>query len=406
MMCRRFSLAILFFTFILVAHSQSIKSNATITVQERDPYVEVKTDPTVVQADFVAFIRFGEAPLSVLFKDLSTGNPTKWVWDFGDGSVDSVQYPVHIFQFAGSYTVKLTVSDGNSNSTVKKVDYIIVVNQGGCDTLNFPLPGDYALYGIIGENSGYVSGNNTFGDLAKASYFTEYESGRLLTGAIFDFAIAKRSLTNDIKVYFKMWKNDGVEGKPGTAVDSVGVNISDLVADVEQFKPTMIFFESQIALDGPFYLGVVLPQIFGDTLALFTNYDDDPPVGNGWEQNADGSWYSYNDGQSWGLNIDNAIFPIVCEATGVEEQVNDPICFVFPNPADDELIVVTDISLHIQAKISLYDVSGQRVMETFQMGQPSVVIHTGHLKNGLYLLKFVTDDKTFSHKVLIHHSGK
>lgn len=405
-MCRRFLLAILFVAFIVVAHSQSLKSNAAITIKERVTGIEVKTDPTLLQADFIAFVRFGEAPFSVLFKDISTGNPTRWLWDFGDGSVDSVQYPVHVYQVAGNFTVKLTVSDGNSNSTVKKVDYIRVANQGGCDSLNFPLPGDYALYGIIGENAGYVSGNNTYGDLAKASYFADYENGRMLNGAIFDFAIAKRSLTNDVKVYFKVWKNDGVEGKPGTVLDSVGVNISELVADVEQFKPTMIFFDNQVALDGPFYLGVVLPQIFGDTLALFTNYDDDPEFGNGWEQNADDSWFSYTDQQSWGLNIDHAIFPIVCQSTGLADPADKPLCFVFPNPADNELFVVTDESIPLQGSISLYDISGQRVAEASHTRQSTVIINTGFLSSGLYLLKFVAGDKMFSQKVLIHHSQK
>jgi len=41
----------------------------------------------------------------------AVGNPViDWVWDFGDGSIDSVQDPVHLYATAGNYLVTLTAT--------------------------------------------------------------------------------------------------------------------------------------------------------------------------------------------------------------------------------------------------------------------------------------------------------
>jgi PKD repeat protein len=69
---------------------------------------------------------------TVQFNDLTTENPTSWLWDFGDGTTDTVQNPIHIYQNAGVYTVSLIVGNGFSTDTLVKQDYITVV-----DTVNY-----------------------------------------------------------------------------------------------------------------------------------------------------------------------------------------------------------------------------------------------------------------------------
>lgn len=46
------------------------------------------------------------------FIDLSTGEPTSYNWNFGDGSSSTVQNPTHTFPDSGIFNVTLTVSDG------------------------------------------------------------------------------------------------------------------------------------------------------------------------------------------------------------------------------------------------------------------------------------------------------
>ncbi|NYT06029.1 MAG: PKD domain-containing protein, partial [Methanomicrobiales archaeon] len=51
----------------------------------------------------------GRVPLTVAFTDRSTGYPTSWFWDFGDGTTSTDQHPLHTYTEAGTYTVSLTV---------------------------------------------------------------------------------------------------------------------------------------------------------------------------------------------------------------------------------------------------------------------------------------------------------
>jgi len=77
-----------------------------------------------VTANFISNPTTGFAPLNVAFTDTSTGLPTSWSWDFGDGATSTEQNPTHIYSAAGTYTVKLTAS--NANSTSSKTAQIIV----------------------------------------------------------------------------------------------------------------------------------------------------------------------------------------------------------------------------------------------------------------------------------------
>jgi PKD repeat protein len=83
---------------------------------------------TPVDAMFSADVTKGTAPLTVKFKDLSTGTPTSWKWDFdNDGIVDATtQNPTFTYSHTGLFTVKLTVSKAGSYDEVEQTKYIYV----------------------------------------------------------------------------------------------------------------------------------------------------------------------------------------------------------------------------------------------------------------------------------------
>ena len=51
------------------------------------------------------------------FSDASTGGPSTWAWNFGDGTSSTVQFPpAHTYTTAGTYTVSLVASNTNGSS--------------------------------------------------------------------------------------------------------------------------------------------------------------------------------------------------------------------------------------------------------------------------------------------------
>lgn len=134
-----------------------------------------------VHADFTADVTEGIVPLTVQFTDLSTGYETtiiSWKWDFdGDGTIDSEQqHPMWVYSEPGTYTVSLTVSDGEFSDTETKIDYIVVL----------PLPNKPDV--SIGEITGGLLSvsaevfNNGTADATDVNWSIELAGGLVLLG--------------------------------------------------------------------------------------------------------------------------------------------------------------------------------------------------------------------------------
>jgi PKD repeat protein len=90
--------------------------------------INVKEIPSIPPvAKFTASPVNGTAPLTVTFTDQSTGSPTYWNYDFGDGINATGKNQVHTYRFPGVYNVTMLIlkSDINkgtilSNASVQK----------------------------------------------------------------------------------------------------------------------------------------------------------------------------------------------------------------------------------------------------------------------------------------------
>lgn len=114
-------------------HTYSTAGAYTVSLTATNAYgsdVETKTDyvsvssPSPPVADFTGSPASGTAPLTVAFTDTSTGSPTNWLWDFGDGATSTEQNPLHTYSTAGTYTVSLTITNGYGSDVETKTNYV------------------------------------------------------------------------------------------------------------------------------------------------------------------------------------------------------------------------------------------------------------------------------------------
>jgi PKD repeat protein len=68
----------------------------------------------------------GTAPLTVQFTDMSTGSPTNWTWNFGDGNTSTVKNPLYTYPDDGTYSVMLTATNAAGSNASTQTGYIVV----------------------------------------------------------------------------------------------------------------------------------------------------------------------------------------------------------------------------------------------------------------------------------------
>jgi len=89
-------------------------------------YVEqTNADPLTV--DFSGTPLTGAAPTTVVFTSTTTGSPTEFFWDFGDGGTSTEENPSYEYAAAGDYSVVCIVQDSvGVQAVAAKPDYITI----------------------------------------------------------------------------------------------------------------------------------------------------------------------------------------------------------------------------------------------------------------------------------------
>lgn len=117
------------YTVVVSAPCYETQTFTGINVQDMQATVlDVVLTSSGFSADFEASKTNVQPGESVDFTSLSCGNPTSFAWTFEGGTpaTSTEENPTVTYNNAGTFSVTLTVSDGNNNSTVTKEDYITV----------------------------------------------------------------------------------------------------------------------------------------------------------------------------------------------------------------------------------------------------------------------------------------
>ena len=154
-------------------------------------------------ASFSAEPDSGFAPLTVHFTDLSTGDPTTWLWNFGDNHTSTEQNPVHVYNSTGSYYPKLIVSNEYGADTLISPNPIVVWDTLTVDFTAQPTQGrkplNVSFHSIFNHTPAnvkwYFGDGQTSSNLNPVHQYTEFGNyDVILVGELFGY---RDSLTKE-----------------------------------------------------------------------------------------------------------------------------------------------------------------------------------------------------------------
>ena len=122
-----------------------------------------------LKAQFTSNIQSGCSPLIVAFEDQSTGNPTSWKWNLGNGTSSTQQNPITTYFNPGVYTIKLNIQNSSGKDSTVKTAYITVYANPQANFNAAPVQGCFPLNVNFSNTSKPGSGTLTdylwdFGD--------------------------------------------------------------------------------------------------------------------------------------------------------------------------------------------------------------------------------------------------
>ncbi len=272
------------------------------------------------------------------------------------------------------------------------------------DTLTSFFTGSLHLYGldqVAPRDSGFVMGNNAFGDLAKMQRFDNTHgviSGGTITGALLAVPY-KRSAGGSFQV--AIW--DDVSGVPSTtplATKNVTLAAVDTNHSVFHQIGSAGVYNLSVQFTTPvniptlhnFWVGVILPSTSGDSIAILHNANNDfaDALTNTGELRYDMSFHSVAETQQgWGLNAAMCIFPIVHFVGAGVEEMNSTSISMYPNPASD--IINFDFNNTAVSHIEIIALDGKQVYKQL-VDNTKASVNISNWYNGIYIYKVVTQN--------------
>jgi PKD repeat protein len=104
--------------------SLKVQRNDSTNIETKNNYILVIPSLT---ADFTADTLTARPGETIHFTDLTTGNPTHWVWDFGNGVNSFYQNAQVVYNSPGTYSVNLLTWNQYLSSSVTKTNFITIV---------------------------------------------------------------------------------------------------------------------------------------------------------------------------------------------------------------------------------------------------------------------------------------
>jgi PKD repeat protein len=211
--------------------------------------------PVAPVANFSATPVLGTLPFNVSFSDTSTGTPTSWSWDFGDGATNNSQNPTYQYTTYGLFTVTLTATNAVGSNTTIKTGYITVNPPiaSGLPIASFTQNATISGYPLTVQ---FVDTSITNTNSDTPTYLWNFGDGNTST------------LQNPIHVYTL----PGLYNATLNVTNMAGSNISSQIIRIDVSSVTTLISPlSQASIDNMKIVNINSTVISGGTSSLFSS---------------------------------------------------------------------------------------------------------------------------------------
>ncbi len=273
---------------------------------------------------------------------------------------------------------------------------------GQIDTLSEFFTGTPTVYGIdqvAPADSGYLFGNNAYGDVAKMMKF-DATTGLAGSGTIKSVLVGiagKVDMGGSMKI--KVWDFSSATVL-GAELGSITVPLAQIDTTVAGYAlaggapriyNVAVNFPTAIAIpaSGAFLVGVELPSSTTGAVAIISNTFGDfaAATTNTLELWADNTLHTVP--SAWGTGVTSAlaIFPVVNYTVGIDEL--NLTSSIYPNPATNE--VNFNLNGVQMSNIKVYGLDGKLIMEN-ELNSASGQINVASLNNGMYICEITSQN--------------
>lgn len=285
---------------------------------------------------------------------------------------------------------------------------------------------------------GFVAGQNTYGDLAKAQRFDSNYGVTSSNGTITNLLLwvgGKVQNAGTAAWTPTIWADNA--GKPGTVLgtatpitvaqmDTSAAGILGLIGSSAAIKGLFNInatFSPAIAIPSNqiFWAGYSMTYVAGDSAGLVTSRDatmpkDAPGVSGNfpaasthtYELWSPSPWTSFNDGtgNTWQLDVALAVYPVLDIATGVNENNTNVLWMQnVPNPASSHTMINYELKETSDVMISVYDITGNKVASFVQgiqsAGKHNLKMDVSNFSAGMYFYTLNAGSNQLTNKMTV-----
>jgi hypothetical protein len=273
---------------------------------------------------------------------------------------------------------------------------------GQIDTLSEFFTGTPAVYqvdAVAPLDSGFVFGNNAFGDVAKIMKF-DATTGLSGSGTIKSVLVgirAKVDMGGSIKV--KVWEFSSTTAL-GAELGSITVPLAQIDTNIAAYAlaggapriyNVAVNFPTAITMpaSGAFLVGVELPSNSTGAIAMISNSFGDfaAATTNSFELWSDNTLHTVPASWGAGATAALAIFPVVNYTVGIDEL--NMTSSIYPNPATNE--VNFNLNGVQMSNIKVYGLDGKMILDN-ELNSTSGQINVASLNNGMYICEITSQN--------------